>query len=72
MELFFPLLTVVFRPVDERCLKADVVSCLLALDPFVLQDFLSFSNEFMIERDVLGGGVIVQFWHRRYAGSCVS
>lgn len=48
-----PFVAVVANPVKERTLKSDVVAKALRLEPFVSQDFLTFSEEFLIQTRLL-------------------
>ena len=40
-------------PIDQGAFKADVVASFLALDPFMPQDLVAFSQELLIEHRVL-------------------
>lgn len=60
------------RPIHEGGFEADIMSGLFALDPFVLQDLLTFGEKFLIERGA-GGGFVGFGGHtlRGDAGTCL-
>jgi len=52
LAAFAPFGAVPYNPISQGPFEADIVACLLGLDPFVFQDLLTLGLEFAIKAGV--------------------
>src|SRR5262249_53544595 len=50
--IFSPKKPMFDRPIQQGSLKADVVSCLFAFNPFITQNLVAFGQEFLVNEKV--------------------